>query len=278
MSNEPINTMQGVTHADLLDLARELDRFSRRFERFCLVQLEQLDISIQNFERQKQQWERQRTRDLKQIQENSRALQEAWAELKEGNKLAADIEAPELSTGDEEIDQQALLKSAGDPLQLLVRPGTGGEMLIGQLLLSLSRLHRAHGGCGVRFELAECYEKSNGDVLLEVQLFPTRPLQTIQEGELSDDVIKWQKFKSALALLPLGRGLEEVAKSGEPGSRDHETAQMFLSAARRAEDGDSRTASAVKRGIKGVREYSAQLTDLFERHRDDGLALQPINS
>ena len=78
--------------------------------------------------------------------------------------------------------------------------------------------------------------------------------------------------------LPLGRGLEEIIQSASPGSKDSEVAQTFLSAARRAEDGDSRTASAVKRGMKGVREYSAQLTDLFERHRDEGLALQPINS
>ena len=67
-----------VDHNDLLELARDLDRFSRRFERFFLVQLEQLDTYALQLERDKQQWERQRARDLQQIQQNRRALQEAW--------------------------------------------------------------------------------------------------------------------------------------------------------------------------------------------------------
>jgi hypothetical protein len=270
------NTAQRVDHNDLLELARDLDRFSRRFERFCLVQLEQLDAYAQNLEREKQQFERQRSRDLKQIQDNRRALQEAWAELKEGHAAAVDIEAPDFGPTAEEAEEPFCMKSASDPLRVLLRPGTSGEMLIGQLLLSLTRLNRAHGGCGARFELSECYCKSNGAIVLDMHLFPARPLVAMKEGDVSDDIVRWQKFKSALVMLPLGSGLDKIIEAAEVAPRDHETAQTFLSAARRAQDGDTRTASSVKRGSKSRQEYADQLVGLIERHEDHGLAMQAI--
>ncbi|MFK7818564.1 MAG: hypothetical protein AB8G99_07590 [Planctomycetaceae bacterium] len=274
--NQTGNLPRSVDHNDLLELARDLDRFSRRFERFCLVQLEQLDVYAQNLEREKQQFERQRSRDLKQIQDNRRALQEAWAELKEGHAAAAEIEAPDFGPSEVEADVPLCMKSASDPLQVLLRPGNSGEMLIGQLLLSLSRLNRAHGGCGARFELSECYSKTNGDMILDVHLFPAQPLVAMEEGDISDDILRWQKFKSALVMLPLGSGLDKVIESANVAPRDHETAQTFLSAARRAQDGDTRTASSVKRGSKSRQEYTDQLVELVERHEVDGLALQAI--
>lgn len=267
-----------VDHTDLLGLARELDRFSRRFERFCLVQLEQLDAYAQKLDRDKQQWERQRTRDLQQIQENRRVLEEAWVELQEGNAAAAEIKAPDFGPADDEDDAQFCLKSASDPLRLLLRPGSGGEMLIGQLLLTLTRLNRAHGGCGTRFELSECYAKSNGDLVLDIHVFPARPLVAMEEGDVSEDVVRWQRYKSALALLPLGHGLDKIIETATVAERDHDTAQTFLSAARRAQDGDTRTASSVKRGSKYRKEYADQLIELVERHESDGLSIQTITS
>jgi hypothetical protein len=267
-----------VDHNDLLELARDLDRFSRRFERFFLVQLEQLDTYALQLERDKQQWERQRTRDLQQIQQNRRALQEAWTELQEGNTAAADITAPDFGPDDVNEEERFCLKSASDPLRLLMRPGAGGEMLIGQLLLILTRLNRAHGGSGTRFELSQCYTRSNGDVVLELDLFPTRPLKSMEDGEVSEDVVRWQRYKSALALLPLGRGLDKVIEMSAVAPRDHDVAQTFLSAARRAQDGDTRTASSVKRGSKSRKEYADQLVDIVERHTDDGLSIQTITS
>lgn len=263
-----------VNHTDLLELARELDRFSRRFERFCVVQLEQLDAYAQQMQREKTQWERQRTRDLQQIQENRRALQDAWTELREGNAATTEIEVPEFTPETEQ--EQFCMKSASDPQRLLLRVGGGGEMLIGQLLLSISRLNRAHGSCGTRFELSECH-KNSGVVVLDVHIFPARPLSVMTEGDVSDDVIRWQRFKSALSLLPLGRGLDQFVANAEVADRDHEMAQIFLSAARRAQDGDARTASSVKRGSKSAKEYSEQLVELVERHQDEGLALQAVN-
>lgn len=274
LQEQPDVERQGVDHEHLLELARELDRFSRRFERFCVVQLEQLDNAARQFERDKAQWERQRARDLRQIQENRRALQEAWFEIRDGAS-AANIEMPELQAENEAQDQLCM-KAAGDPLRLLLRPANGSEMLLGQLLLMLTRLNRAHGGMGCRFELSECYERSNGARIVDLHIFPANPLVAMTEGEVSDEVFRWHRFKSTLSLLPLGRGLDQLLESADPLPRDHELPRTFLSAARRAQDGDIRTASSVKRGSKSVQDYSDQLIELIERHSEDGLAIQAV--
>lgn len=261
---------------ELLELARDLDRFSRRFERYFIVQLEQLDAEFRKLQLERDQWERQRDRDLRQIQESQRALQDAWQELKDGHaEAAARIEAPDFTSGQEE--EQFCPKSASDPMRLLLQPGAGTEMLLGQLLLTLSRLNRAMGGSGIRFELADIHQ-SGSATILSLDAFPARPLSVMMEGEVSDDLVRWKQFKSDVALLPLGRGLDEILARAEPIGRDHELAITFVSAARRAQDGDARTSSAVKRGSKSVKEYSEQLVDLVERHQDEGLALQSVAS
>ena len=124
---------KATTSEDLLELARDLDRFSRRFERYFIVQLEQLDAEFRKLQQERDQWERQRERDLRQIQESQRALQDAWQELKDGHaEAAAKLEAPDFSESQEE--EQFCPKSASDPMRLLLRPGTGSEMLLGQVI------------------------------------------------------------------------------------------------------------------------------------------------
>ncbi len=259
---------------ELLELARDLDRFSRRFERYFIVQLEQLDAEFRKLQQERDQWERQRDRDLRQIQESQRALQDAWQELKDGHtEAAAQIEAPDFSAGQDE--ERFCPKSASDPMRLLLQPGDGTEMLLGQLLLTLSRLNRAMGGSGIRFELSGVH-KAGSTIVLSLDAFPARPLSAMMEGEVSDDVVRWKQFKSDVALLPLGRGLDQILERSEEVERDHELAMTFVSAARRAQDGDARTSSAVKRGTKSAKEYSEQLVDLIERHQNEGLALQSI--
>ena len=261
----------------LLKMARDLDRFSRRFERFCVVQLEQLEAAVQKLDREKTQWERQRARDLKQIQDHRRMLQDAWAELRDGGATDGPVEAPQFESETED-PEHFCMKSATDPLRLLLSPGDGGEMLIGQLLLTISRLNRAHGGCGVRFELSECHEHNSGQAILELDAFPARPLVALSEGDVSDDVLRWQRYKKSLTMMPLGRGLSEKLKHAVAAPRDHATAVLFTAAARRASDGDARTASSVKRGSRAITEYSEQLNELVERHRHDGLALQVVTT
>ncbi len=264
---------ESATSEDLLELARDLDRFSRRFERFFLVQLEQLETEFQRLQQDRQQWERQRDRDLQQIQENRRALQDAWNDLRDGHADAANIQAPDLTGGD--VEEEFCPKSASDPMRLIIRPGSGNEMLLAQMLLNISRLNRAIGGSGTRFELSDVYKVGTA-TLLDVHVFPVKPLSMYEGGEISDDVLRWQQFKSDVKLLPLGRGLDQLLEKAESIERDHELAQMFVSAAHRAQDGDGRTASSVKRGSKSARGYADQLVEFVERHQDEALAIQAV--
>lgn len=269
---------QTVGREQLLEMAKELDRFSRRFERFCVVQLEQLDLATKRLQREQEQWKRQRDRDMRQIAENRRALERARDELKSGTAESASVDLPELPGLPESLNRTAVLagpvQSSAAPLNLLIRLADDDEMLIGRLLLAISRLNRGFGGTGTRFEISESYVAKN-QVILEIDAFSRQPLVMMTRGDVSSDVENWAKFKSAVALLPLGRGLDEAVDGAESAPRDHEAAVRFSSAARRAEDGDERTAGSVRPGRDAVDQYSEELVDLIEQYQAQ-LSLQVV--
>ncbi|MBT5019913.1 MAG: hypothetical protein HON04_14350, partial [Planctomicrobium sp.] len=59
---------------ELLDNARNLDHFGKRFERYMSMQLQKLEVAVDRFEREKEAWHRQRERELEELVSNRPAV------------------------------------------------------------------------------------------------------------------------------------------------------------------------------------------------------------
>lgn len=225
----------------LLDVARSLDQFGRRFERFAALQLEQLQIAIDQFERDKAEFERQRDREIQQIENHRKSLAgHAAAPAVQTGAVAQPIAADPDVSRLRELRRKAVTgrTTSANPLRVIVGLGSASEMEVARLALEFSNLCRAFGGQGMRFEINDCRVDASDYGLVELHAFSVVPLGGEQNGSA---LANWETFKSAVVLMSvLEPSLEMTFKATEPVDRSHPLRKLVSIAVRRADDVEQR--------------------------------------
>ena len=225
----------------LLNVARSLDRFGRRFERFATLQLEQLQIAIDQFERDKAEFERQRDREILQIENHRKSLAgRVSAPAAETGAVVSVPVDPDVSRL-REIRRKAVAGRAtsANPLRVIVGLGSASEMEVARLALEFSNVCRAFGGQGIRFEINDCRVDEAGLGLVELHAFSNVPLAGENTGP--EVLANWETFKSATVLMSvLEPMVEKTFKTAEAVDRAHPSRKLTSIAIRRADDVEQR--------------------------------------
>ncbi len=255
-----IGQMAAPTRDDksqILEMARSLDRIGRRADQFLSQQLTQLQIAVENLDREKSTWRRQHRREVMQLQKQREEL--IRLRLSSGqaigdSRVSADplqIEIPEdLDAARGTVPQspaQAAEESGTNPVRILLQPGSANAAQIGMLLLEFSNLNRESGGSGVRFELAESrlprsrwYGNSSPGVVVELEGFSLLPLtdsavQGVLEIDTSEYLDSWVAFKTQIVQSWLTSQELDVSYSRATVAPRHlESRALILEAASRA--------------------------------------------
>ncbi|QDT33368.1 hypothetical protein [Thalassoglobus polymorphus] len=241
---------------ELLEVARRLDQTGKRFERYISMQLQQLEIAIDDFDRERDAWRRQRDREA----ENSNGHQ---PEVQQGQ-----LAPYEVSTGIQEYIGVPSLKknldleangSASAPLCMLFRPNQATAMQVGLLLFEISKLNREFGGGGVRFEVNHVrlskgkQDPAHPNVFFAVEAFSLTPL-VAYDGTPSRQLQAWQRFKSELVMSSLtDKTLEKDFNKAVKVPRDHDAAIIAFEATRRAENANNKCESSQKELPRGFK-------------------------
>ncbi|MCA9079089.1 MAG: hypothetical protein KDA58_00960 [Planctomycetaceae bacterium] len=224
----------------LLTLARRLDRFGGKLERFLSVQLQQLELAISNFERERSAWEEQRDAELAKLMQASGGHR--------SNGPTGDGPGAGNVPAEPAIASQPG-PAATAPLKIVVQPGAANEEWLAAWMLEISKLNWAFGGEGVRFEVAGCRVAKSamdpGDELLELEVFSRVPLiQRVNMGEtlrqVSDRIDDWMRFKSSLMMTSLvDNSLAGMHRHANAVS-DHDGLVMLRAAAYQEEQANAR--------------------------------------
>ena len=271
----------------ILGLARDLDYFGRRAERFLSLQLQQLEVAIEDFERERTAWRRQQQRVTGRIEQQRRDLEQEWERLRGQQSDAVEGTSASLSEQTRQIAVHPAARGnaqAGHstaPLRILLQPGSASTMQIGLLMFEISKVNREIGGAGVRFEVNGCrvprksaygrHESASAAAIMEVEAFSCRPLARVDSAEQPATVHQrvWDTFKSRLLLSSLTNPeLDKLFRKSSETARDHDSRVRAVEAARRAEDAnsncysESRPLGPILRAVGGVDAVQQQLARL----------------
>jgi hypothetical protein len=280
----------------LLNFARRLDRFGRDAEQFVSQQLEQLEIAINEFERDKAAWRRQLRRESSQLAEQREQLEQLRESLGDG------VSGSEYRVRfKRELAERDARKSGTAPIRVLLQPHAASSMQVAVLLFEISKLNRDMGGQGVRFEVAEVrgprrrllarnVPAESGAEIFELHGFPTLPLvargnHVTLDVDITDRVEEWILFKTRLLQSALADGdLVTHYSRCRPVERNEETRRFIREATRPQERRNSRenepdpySGAALLPGsqIDVVRQQILRLESCYDRlHGDSGLVAQ----
>ena len=191
---ETESEFSGRTRQELLELARNLDRFGRRAEQFLCQQLEQLETARDDFEREKAAWRRQVRRESRQLAEQRDALDRQRVQAPNHRSSTAQCRADELELPGQ-IAASAARASGKEPLRILLTPGNADSSQLGLLLFELSQLNRSMGGKGLAFELSEV----------------RRPRRRLMRRSRQSEQPEWILELTASSVLPLAPRGSHVA-------------------------------------------------------------------
>lgn len=225
----------------LLEAARKLDRMGKQFERFMALQLQKLEITIDEFEREKEAWRRQRDRELDQLEYSNAPQGRRDHHVRSSNQI--DQYKSEIA------DKRELPRSSEHstgPLLILIDPGSASAMQLGLLLFEISKLSREYGGGGARFEVnavriarSSRKRKTSGPIIA-MEAFSYLPLLSY-DGSVTRQLEAWEAFKSKLILSTLtDKDLPKEFKKGVLAPRDHESTELATESTRRAENANTK--------------------------------------
>ena len=204
---EPQGPRSEPSQLRLLEMARSLDAFGRQAEQFLQQQLDDLQLAMEELEREKAAWRRQMDRE-------SRQLARQWEEIRRagGGTFTGDSADPQTQSRRSRADKLAR-QSREAPLRLLLQPGRASALQVGLIVFELSKLNREMGGRGLRFELDEVRRPARGlfarrsgadtGEILELSVFSEQPLHArgqhvVMEVDITDRIENWIAFKSRL--------------------------------------------------------------------------------
>ncbi len=243
---------------ELLEVARRLDQTGKRVERFMSMQLQQLEIAIDDFNREREAWRRQRDREAEELKVHKGTATVLQESAHEGSSAIQEhIGAPSLKKN-ANLDENG---SATSPLCLRIHPNKATAMQVGLLLFEISKLNREFGGGGVRYEVIEVRTSKvtpdvahpTSNVYIAIEAFSLAPL-VAYDGTPSSQVQAWQRFKSEVVMSSLtDKTLDKDFKKTVKIARDHDVAAFAFEATRRAENANNKCDSTQKdlpRGFK----------------------------
>lgn len=229
-----------MSRQELLEKARQLNHLGKRFERYMSLQLQQLELTIDDFEREKEAWQRQKERELYQINSArphliSSAIGSQQVQRETNRPDSVKTEAPDPPPG-----------HSTAPLLMLVDPGEASEMQLGLLLFEISKLSREFGGGGVRFEvntvrLRKRKNKSGQErPIIGIEAFSYVPLLA-HDGAPTRQLRLWEQFKSKILVSSvIDRGLLKEFKKSVKAPRDHDLVNLAVESTRRAENANTK--------------------------------------
>lgn len=256
--------------AALLELAQDLDLRGKKFERYMSIQLQQLEMAIDDFERERENWRRYKARELHR-QEESESPGQGDSEFSTpmAGKIDAKIAVPAPRRNQEfASDQEQRYRDVSAPLKVLISPGEATAMQIGLLLFEISKFHRELGGGGVRFEVqgirvpSEKFRLKNNQSppVIGIEAFSFMPLLAY-DGRPSGQFEVWESFKLEILQSTLNdRQLLKLFRSGTETPRDHSIRSLALEATRRSDNATTK--------------YDAPQSPLFHGYRK-GSPVQP---
>ncbi len=239
-----------MSRQELLDLTRQLDHMGKRIERFMSMQLQQLEIAIDDFNREREAWRRHRDREGKGLEGRSRTTHEVIADpfLEKTGSSSRTGKQSYVPTND-----------ATAPLRMMIRPGKASAMQIGLLLFEISKFNRELKGGGVRFDMSGTRisrknakkTPANNDSILSFEAFSYVPLLAY-DGTPTQQLKSWDQFKSEVLLSSLiDQKLQKEFKKSVETKRDHESRELALEATRRAENANSKCDITQERSTSG---------------------------
>ena len=233
---------------ELLEYARSLDYLGKRFERFVSIQLQQLEVAIDDFQRERSAWQRQRERELERIREQGSKDSDGRVETIASTTSLVDSVGFILDDNSE--DSGELPGSASAPLKMYLLPGNASSLQIGLVLFEISKYNRELGGGGVRFEVGTprvarkpvfgeiAVDEPNAILCLEV--FSCTPLLTY-DGRATRHLQRWEHFKTEILMSSMiDQKLWKQYDKGHDVPREHYIREMALEATRRAEVANSK--------------------------------------
>ena len=230
MSTELLGTEDlQLYQEELLDNARNLDHFGRRFERYMSMQLQKLEVAIDRFEREKEAWNRQRERELEELtSKRPIAVNQASENRQAHTKPIANV-------------PQTNSSNSSAPLLLLIQPGEVSSMQLGLLLFEISKMNREFGGGGVRFEVSsvklpkKVNKRTDAKPIIGIEAFSFVPLLSY-DGSPAREMASWENFKSKLLMSSLlDANLLKSFKKCVSAPRDHDSVVMANESTLRAE-------------------------------------------
>lgn len=249
---EQIRESSQQSRADILDLARQLERLGHGAEQFLIRQFEQLEQAIDEFEQEKAAWRRQLRRETAQL-----ARERADIERLKDSASSPHPGSADKGQSDAQIKQEAARrtarKTADAPIRLLLQPHKASPMQVGLLLFEISKLNRDMGGHGLRFEVTDArqpvrklLERTSGVTcrgeILEITGFSSLPLAARgRHVELDVDITErlenWIAFKSRLIQTALvNKDLAAAFDRGKPADHRKNGAGIIRIASQRVDD------------------------------------------
>lgn len=229
---------------ELLSLARKLDHHNQKFSRFMSLQLQQLELAVDHFERERDAWWRQRERESTATEDVSKESDSPGPQ-RTLTSLADLIESRHpgfRSSSKTEMESYTLA-----PLRVIIEPGSATAMQIGLLLFEISKFNRELGGGGARFEVSSTrlgrmsgQKASRSQTVIGLEAFSFLPLLDY-EGEPSRFAEPWSVFKAELLMSSLtDQNVARRFARATPAPRDHEAHAKILEATRRAENANNK--------------------------------------
>lgn len=239
-----------LSRQELLELTRQLDHMGRRFERFMSMQLQQLEVAINDFDRERDAWRRHRRLEEQKTESRSQTASEVISDRFMGDSS--------LSPRNKE-QSHVPSSDASAPLRMFIRPGKATAMQIGLLLFEISKFNRELRGGGVRFDVSDSriskknMKNSNtkNEAILSFEAFSCVPLLAY-DGTPTQQLTSWDQFKSEILLSSLiDQKLQKEFRKSVETKRAHESRTLAFEATRRAENAISKCDISQERSTTG---------------------------
>lgn len=225
--------------AELLDKARHLDHFGKRFEKYMSMQLQRLEMAMDRFEREKEAWQRQRQRELAEIAD-SRPVDPISSSPTTAPKTESSSHSQNVGVSQEQTGNSTA------PLLALIEPGEVSAMQLGLLLFEVSKMNREFGGGGVRFEVnaVRLSKRTNlrGKLqpIIGIEAFSAVPLLNYDSSP-TRELVAWEVFKSKILMSSLiDASLLKNFKKAAKAPRDHDSVMLAHESTLRAENANSK--------------------------------------
>lgn len=237
----------------MLEVAHSLDSLGKRFERFVSIQLQQIEVAIDDFQRERAAWQRQRDREMERLRKGQ-TVEEPGHRSQTFETIASTtslVDSIGFVLSDEDRGIGEIPGSASAPLKMLLLPGSASALQIGLVLFEISKYNRELGGGGVRFEVGvprvprksafqgEVPDDEPGAILC-LEAFSCTPLLTY-DGRPTRHLQRWDFFKSEILMSTLiDQKLWKQYQKGHDVSRTHMIREVALEATRRADVANSK--------------------------------------